>query len=159
MSPRLVTRPPLMIGRTTQSDAVFGGMFHPVARPVTGSTPVSVSLQSVEPWSNTQLCPPPVSGWAESLCSLTEVSGMKIEPAVPVKTFGEKLAAVETIASRLITKPSAGKFPPLEQTAQAKFWLSSVTVAASATVRLKRPLVLLILPSVLRHPLGNTLVI
>jgi hypothetical protein len=74
MSPMLVTLPPLMIGRMTQSVAVFGGIVQPVATPLPG--PMSVSLQRVEPWSNTQLCPPPVSGFFGSLASWVEASGM-----------------------------------------------------------------------------------
>ena len=57
MSPRLVTLPFLMIGRTMQSVEVFGGRIHAVV-PV--ALPASPSLQSVEPWSKAQLCPPPV---------------------------------------------------------------------------------------------------
>jgi hypothetical protein len=109
-----------MIGRMTQSVAVFGGMLQPVAMPVLGSAgPTSVSLQSVEPWSNTQLWPPPVSGPAGSLNSFTELSGMKTEPAVPVKMLCDQLAAVFTCASRPTTQPSAGRVVPSEQIAMA----------------------------------------
>ena len=52
--------------------------------------PRSVRLQSVEPWSNIQLCPPPVRGFVGLLCSFTELSGTNREPAVAVKTFGDR---------------------------------------------------------------------
>jgi hypothetical protein len=57
MSPRLTTLPFLMTGRTTQSVEVFGGRIHAV---VPAALPASPCLQSVEPWSQAQLCPPPV---------------------------------------------------------------------------------------------------
>src|SRR5690348_2095658 len=91
MSPTLTTMPPLMTGSRTQFVGLFGGIDQPVARLPPG--PVSTSLHSVEPWSNTQLWPPPVKGWVGSLNSLTEVSGTHTEPAVPVNTFGDQLAA------------------------------------------------------------------
>ena len=59
MSPRLVTAPFLMIGRMMQSCEVFGGRIHAVVV-VPPFLPSSPSLQSVEPWSKAQLCPPPV---------------------------------------------------------------------------------------------------
>ncbi len=104
-----------MTGRRTQSVAVFGGIVQPVA--TAPGPPVSVSLQSVEPWSNTQLCPPPVRGSAGLFSSFTELSGMKIEPAGAVKTLADQFAAVRTCGSRPTTKPSFGRVVPSEQIA------------------------------------------
>src|SRR5215475_7991957 len=139
MSPRLVTLPFLTTGRTMQSVAVFGGICQPVDSPVFESLPTSVSLQSVEPWSNTQLCPPPVSGSAGLLCSCTEVSGMNTEPAGAVKTLGDQLAATATCLSRPTTNPSLGMMLPSEQTAHAVFCTPSESAAVDAS-RVRRHL-------------------
>src|SRR5215831_11149759 len=106
MSPTLTILPPLITGRTMQSVGVFGGMVQAVA--TAPGAPRSVSLQSVEPWSNTQLCPPPVKGWLGSLFSWVDRSGTNTEPAVPVKTCGDQVAAVGT-GGCPITYPLAGK--------------------------------------------------
>src|SRR6516225_8592617 len=139
MSPRLVTVPFLTTGRMMQSVAVFGGICQPVDSPVVGSLPTSVTLQSVEPWSNTQLCPPPVSGCAGSLCSWTELSGMNTEPAAAVKTLGDQLAAMATCLSRPTTNPSLGMMLPSEQTAHAVFCTPSERAAVDAS-RVRRHL-------------------
>src|SRR6516162_5495720 len=110
-----------------QSVRSNGGIVHPVGVPPAG--PTSISLQSVEPWSNTQLCPPPVTGSAGLLCSKTELSGTKIEPAVPVKRPGDQL----TVGGWGKTKPPGGNVEPSAQTAQAKFWQRNVNAAAVAT--------------------------
>src|SRR5512135_3235509 len=109
MSPRFLKTPPWTIGSTTQSVGLLGGIDQPVA--TAPAAPMSVSLQRVEPWSNTQLWPPPVSGWVGSLCSFTEVSGIHSEPAVPVNTPGDQLDAVGR-AAEPTTKPPAGKVVP-----------------------------------------------
>src|SRR6202030_4798838 len=80
ISPKLVTRPSTITGRTTQKVGSFGGIDHPVGS--APAAPSSVTLQSVEPWSNTQLWPPPVSGRVGSLFSETEVSGTHMEAVV-----------------------------------------------------------------------------
>src|SRR5262245_34354297 len=67
----------------------MGGIAHAVGVPPAG--PTSISLHSVEPWSNTQLCPPPVSGWVGSLSSETELSGMKIDWLALRKTPGDQV--------------------------------------------------------------------
>src|SRR5262249_35826385 len=105
-----------MTGRITQKFGKFGSIIQPVGKEFAG--PVSVTLQSVEPWSKTQLWPPPVSGLDGSLCSKTEVSGTHTEPVVPVNTPGDQLFAFAT-GGCPITKPSAGRVEPSEQIAQA----------------------------------------
>src|SRR3984885_2812924 len=131
ISPRLVTVPFLMIGRMTQSVGLFGGIAHPVATAL--PDPRSVILQSVEPWSNTQLCPLCVRGFAGSLFSCTELSGMNSEPAGAGKKFGDQLDAVFTGASLPITKPSAGNVEPSEQVAQATSCMPSDSAAVDAS--------------------------
>src|SRR5215470_4407178 len=128
MSPKLIVMPPLSNGRIRQP-APFGGICHAVGVPPAG--PVSVSLQSVVPWSNTQLCPPPVDGCVGSLCSKTELSGMKIDPVVPVKTPGDQFVAGGCPA----TKPLAGNVEPSAHTAHAKFCPRNVNAVAAATIR------------------------
>ena len=123
--------PFLMIGRMTQSVGLFGGIAHPVATAL--PDPRSVTLQSVEPWSNTQLCPLCVRGFAGSLFSCTELSGMNSEPAGAVKTFGDQLAAIFTGASLPITKPSDGNVEPSEQVAQATSCMPSDSAAVDAS--------------------------
>src|ERR1700743_1179521 len=88
ISPRLTTCPFAMTGRITQSVGLFGGICHDVATWPGG--PTSVTLQSVDPWSNTQLWPAPVRGCDGSLCSLTDVSGTHSEPVGPGKTLGDQ---------------------------------------------------------------------
>src|SRR5215467_11699594 len=79
-----------MAGRKMQPASAGDGSAHAVGVPPAG--PVSITLQSVvvgvmgvvngrSSLLNAQLCPPPVSGWVGSLCSETELSGTKIEPA------------------------------------------------------------------------------
>src|SRR5215472_3746534 len=109
---------PLMTGRKMQFPGVSCGITHAVGVPPAG--PVSVALQSVEPWSNTQLCPPPVTGWRVSLCSKTELSGTKIEPAVPVKVPDDQLPAI-VIGGTPMAKPPSGNVEPSAHTAQARF--------------------------------------
>src|SRR5215472_1062994 len=58
-----------------QSAGLNDGRVHPVGVPPAG--PMSIALHNVGPWSNTQLCPPPVTGSAGLLCSKTELSGTK----------------------------------------------------------------------------------
>jgi hypothetical protein len=135
---------------------VFGGMDQPDGAPP--GTPVSVSLQVVEPWSNTQLCPPtaatgiparplpfnamvlvPLTG---SLFSKLELSGMKTDPAVPVKMFGDMFASEG--GSVVFRNPwfPGGKVVPSEQMAHAKFWVRNVVAIAKAvTRRSRRPVV------------------
>src|SRR5215831_1664245 len=132
MSPKLIVMPPLSNGRIRQP-APFGGICHAVGVPP--ACPVSVSLQVVEPWSNAQLCPPPVDGCAGSLCSKTELSGTKIEPAVPVKRApGDQLTA----GGWPRTKPPGGNVVPSAHTAQAKFWQRKVSTVAHASIRRAR---------------------
>src|SRR5215470_9934175 len=132
MSPKLIVMPPLSNGRIKQP-APFGGICHAVGVPPAG--PVSVSLQVVEPWSNAQLCPPPVDGCAGSLCSKTELSGTNIEPAVPVKKApGDQLTA----GGWPRTKPPGGNVVPSAHTAQAKFWQRKVNAVADASFRRAR---------------------
>src|SRR5262252_1132309 len=108
----------LIIGRNRQSPcALSTGIAHAVGVPPAG--PVSVSLQVVEPWSNAQLCPPPVTGCAGSLCSKTELSGTKTEPAVAVNIPGDQ---VGTAGGWPATKPPGGNVEPSAHTAQAKFY-------------------------------------
>src|SRR5215470_11430770 len=125
-----MTLPPLMTGKITQSTNVEltgGGICHPVGIPPAG--PTSIALQSPTPWSNAQLCPPPVTGCAGSLSSKTELSGTKIEPAVPVKTPGDQLVAGGVPPA----KPPVGNAVPSAHTAQAQFWQINVNAAAVAT--------------------------
>src|SRR5215472_64585 len=86
-------------------------MDQPDGAPVGGApaAAVSAALQVVEPWSNTQLCPPtaatgnpamplPFSAMvlgptAELLFSKLELSGTKTDPAVPVNMFGDMFAS------------------------------------------------------------------
>src|SRR5215475_3326962 len=79
-----------MAGRKMQAASAGDGSAHAVGVPPAG--PVSITLQSVvdgvtgvvngrSSLLNTQLCPAPVSGCVGSLCSKTELSGTKIEPA------------------------------------------------------------------------------
>src|SRR5215467_3115706 len=127
----LTIMPFLIIGRNRQSPcALSAGIAHAVGVPPAG--PVSVSLQVVEPWSNAQLCPPPVDGCAGSLCSKTELSGTNIEPAVPVKRApGDQLTA----GGWPRTKPPGGNVVPSAHTAQAKFWQRKVSAVAHASFR------------------------
>src|SRR5215467_6533963 len=127
----LTIMPFLIIGRNRQSPcALSAGIAHAVGVPPAG--PVSVSLQVVEPWSNAQLCPPPVDGCAGSLCSKTELSGTKIEPAVPVKrASGDQLTA----GGWPRTNPPGGKLVPSAHTAQAKFWQRKVSAVAHTSFR------------------------
>src|SRR5215472_5044901 len=108
---------PVMIGRKVQSTGKAAGFNHAVGAPPAG--PESVCLQVVEPWSNAQLCPPPVSGCAGSLCSKTELSGTKIEPAVLVKMPGDQ---VGTAGGWPPMKPPGGNVEPSAHLAQAKLW-------------------------------------
>src|SRR5215468_8327384 len=114
MSPKLIVMPPLSNGRIRQP-APFGGICHAVGVPPAG--PVSVSLQVVEPWSNAQLCPPPVTGCAGSLCSKAELSGTKTEPAVAVNIPGDH---VGTAGGWPATKPPGGNVEPSAHMAHAK---------------------------------------
>src|SRR5262249_60345398 len=108
MSLKLVNLPPFTTGRMKQSDVVFGEMDHPVAG--WPGRPTSAILQVVEPWSKAQLWPPTIAGRGGvvarvvdvpvgELFSVTELSGMKTDPAVPVKMPGAILCRV------------AGRFP------------------------------------------------
>ena len=90
----LVTLPFTMIGGSMQSaENATGGRIQAV---VPATLPASPSLQSVVPWSKAQLCPPPVG--APVVWSAVELSGMKNEPSVAVKTLGDQLAATGTAA-------------------------------------------------------------
>src|SRR5215472_18667309 len=116
MPPILTALPCWMMGSRTQSVVVIGGSAHAVGAAPPG--PVSVSLHSDQAWSNTQLCPPPVSGCAGSLCSLTELSGMNSDPTGSASTPGDQ-PAVNGFGVLPATKPPAGNVLPSEQTAQA----------------------------------------
>ena len=80
----LTTAPFLITGSSTQLAELAGGRFQPVAGAPPG--PVLFTRQRVEPWSNTQLWPPPVSGCVGSSFSFAELSGTNTEPMVPVNT-------------------------------------------------------------------------
>jgi hypothetical protein len=117
---------------------------------------VLVSLQVVEPWSNTQLCPPTaatgnpvrplpffatVLTFVGSLFSKAELSGMKTDPAVavkmPVDMFASDGATVLRFAN---TNPwfPGGKLVPSEQMAHAKFWVRNVVAIAKVVIRRTR---------------------
>jgi hypothetical protein len=75
-----------------------------------------------------------------SLFSQTELSGMKTDPAAPVKVFGDMFASDG--GSVVFTYPlfPGGKLNPSEQMAQAKFWVKNVVAIATAvTRRMRRP--------------------
>src|SRR5215467_7123820 len=125
----------------------------------------SVILHVVEPWSNTQLCPPTAATGnpamplpfnatvlvplTESLFSKVELSGTKTDPAVPVKMNGDMFCSDG--GSVAFTNPwlPGGKLVPSEQMAHAKFWVRKVeAIAKAVTRRSRRPLVsVFILPN------------
>src|SRR5215467_7542932 len=122
-------------------------MAQPDGAPVAGApaAAVSVALQVVEPWSNTQLCPPTAATGnpampppfnamvlgptVELLFSKLELSGTKTDPAVPVNMDGDMFASDgATVLSVEYTNPwfPAGKVVPSEQMAHAKFCVRKV---------------------------------
>src|SRR5262249_34671161 len=104
-----------------------GGIDQAVTGPL--APPTSVSLQVVEPWSNTQSWPPEVNGSSGLLCSLTETSGTHTEPSEPVKVNGDQLVAWASM------KPPGGTVAPLLHAAQAKFCSIKVNAVVVAAIR------------------------
>src|SRR5215469_3575285 len=115
-----------MTGRRMQSVRLTGGIDQDTTGPL--APPTSVSLQVVEPWSNTQSWPPEVNGSSGLLCSLTETSGIHAEPSVPVKVNGVQLVAVASV------KPPGGKIVPSLHTAQAKLCNTKVNAVVVAAI-------------------------
>src|SRR5215471_12390875 len=114
------------------------------------ATPVSVILHVVEPWSNTQLCPPTAATGnpamplpfnatvlvplTESLFSKVELSGTKTDPAVPVKMFGDMFCSDGGSVPAVNPWLPDGKVVPSEHAAHAKFWVRNVAAIAKVVI-------------------------